>query len=30
VHVGSTVEVGAVLAVLGGDCSPAQQGEAGT
>jgi propionyl-CoA carboxylase alpha chain len=30
VHVGSTVEVGAVLAVLGGDGSPAQQGEAGT
>jgi len=30
VHVGSTVEVGAVLAVLAGDGSPAQQGEAGT
>ena len=30
VHVGSTVEVGAVLAVLTGDGSPAQQGEAGT
>ena len=27
VHVGSTVEVGAVLAVLGGDGSPARQGE---
>ena len=30
VHVGSTVEVGTVLAVLAGDGSPAQQGETGT